>query len=81
MANNPTGEQLDRAPIALGVFVTLAVILRYLARWKSKADFAVDDVLIAISVLPQYAMIVISAECTFETLNVIRLRLTSGSGE
>lgn len=57
MPENPVGNQVIRVSIALGVLVTLAVPLRLLARWKSKAKFAMDDVLIIISVLPQYVMV------------------------
>ena len=52
MPANRIGDPLNRTAITLGVLVTLAVVLRFLARWRSKADFAADDVLIAISVLP-----------------------------
>ena len=59
MPENPVGNQVIRVSIALGVLVTLAVPLRLLARWKSKAKFALDDALIIISVIPQYVMIAI----------------------
>ena len=57
MLENPVGNQVIRISIALGALITFAVPLRLLARWKSKANLAMDDVLIIISVLPQYAMI------------------------
>lgn len=57
MPENPLGDQVIRISIALGVLITLAVPLRFLARWKSKAKFAMDDVLIIISLLHQYVMI------------------------
>ena len=59
MPENPLGNQVIRISIALGVLITLAVPLRFLARWKSKAKLATDDVLIIISMLPQYVMITI----------------------
>ena len=59
MAENPIGNQVIRISVALGVIITLAVPLRLLARWKSKANFAMDDVLIILSVFPQYVMITV----------------------
>ena len=59
MPENPLGNEVIRISIALGVLITLAVPLRFLARWKSKAKLAMDDVLIVISTLPQYVMIAI----------------------
>lgn len=59
MSANPIGNQVIRISIALGALITLAVPLRLLARWKSKANFAMDDILIIISVLPQYVMITV----------------------
>ena len=43
--------------IAVGVAVTIAVILRLVARWRSKATFAVDDWLIVASLVPTYGML------------------------
>ena len=59
MPGNSLGNQVIRISIALGVLITVAVPLRLLARWKSKAKFAIDDVLIIMSILPQYVMIVL----------------------
>ena len=59
MPENSLGNQVIRISIALGVLITVAVPLRLLARWKSKAKFAIDDVLIIMSILPQYVMIVL----------------------
>ena len=81
MPASPIGDPLNRTAITLGVLVTLAVVLRFLARWRSKADFAADDVLIAISVLPQYVMIVFGAEGISDAFNLFCLRLTSNSGQ
>ena len=60
--NNPLGDQLIRASIALGVVATTAVILRFIARSKSKADFGSDDIMIAICLIPQWAMVVLNCQ-------------------
>ena len=57
MPGNPVGNRIIHSSIALGALITLAVPLRLLARWKSKANFAMDDVLMIISLIPQYVMI------------------------
>ena len=62
MPNNPLGDQVVHASIALGIVATVAVILRFIARSKSKADFGSDDTLIAICLIPQWAMIIINSQ-------------------
>ncbi len=44
--------------IAVGVTVTIAVVLRLVARLRSKAVIAVDDWLIVASLIPTYGMLV-----------------------
>lgn len=44
--------------VAVGAIVTIAVLLRLLARWKTKAAFAVDDWLLVASLVPTYGMLV-----------------------
>ncbi len=56
--NNPRGDAMLYACIAIGIAVTIAVTLRLVARWKSKAAFAVDDWLIVASLVPTYGMLV-----------------------
>ena len=60
--NNPLGDQLIRASIALGVVATTAVILRFIARSKSKADFGSEDIMIAICLIPQWAMVILNSQ-------------------
>lgn len=60
LADNPNGAQIFHTGVALAVIDTLAVLLRLLARWRSKASFAVDDLLISISMFPFYGMVVLS---------------------
>ena len=59
MVNNPVGEHVIRTSIVFGVIDSVAVALRLLARWRSNAAFAADDVLIIASLIPLYAMIFI----------------------
>ncbi len=60
LAENPRGARVYHVGIALGVLTTVAVLLRLLARWKTKAKFAADDISIVISLIPFYVMIVLS---------------------
>lgn len=58
MADNPRGDLVIRVTIACGVLETIAVALRLLARWKSKAGFGADDYLIVATLIPSYGMLV-----------------------
>lgn len=60
LANNPRGARAYHTGIVLAVVSTVAVLLRLLARWKTKASFAADDLLIAISLLPFYVMVILT---------------------
>lgn len=60
LAGNPKGAGVYHVGLALGILTTVAVILRLVARWKSKARFAVDDLLIILSLIPWYGMVVLS---------------------
>lgn len=60
--NNRLGGQVMHASIALGVVATISVILRFVARWKSKANFGSDDIFIAISLILHYLMIVVNSQ-------------------
>jgi hypothetical protein len=60
MTPNPGGDLIRHASIADGVIATVAIALRLLARWKSKASLGADECLIIVSLLPQYAVITIS---------------------
>ena len=63
-SNSQRGALTFRVGIALGTIATLTVLLRFLARWRSKARFGADDCLIIISLIPSYGMIVESYLCT-----------------
>ena len=62
MPNNPLGDQLIYASVALFVVAIVAVILRFIARWKSKADFGSDDIMIATCLIPHCAMVILNSQ-------------------
>lgn len=59
-ASNTLGKEIERIGLALADLATVAVLLRILARWKSKASFAGDDLMIILSLFPFYGMTAIS---------------------
>ena len=59
-ASNTLGKRIERIGLALAVLATVAVLLRILARWKSRASFAGDDLMIILSLFPFYGMTAIS---------------------
>lgn len=63
MASNPRGVWIVCVSVMLGIIDTLAVILRFVARRKIKAGFAMDDWLIAASLVPAFIMIIIAGFC------------------
>ena len=63
MTPNPGGDLFRNASSADVIIATVAVSLRLLAGWKNKADFGADDLLIVVSLLPQYATITIGHLC------------------
>lgn len=65
VVENGRGELILKASIAIAVIVTFAIILRFIARKKTKATLAIDDWLIAASLVPSYAMLVIASICWF----------------
>ena len=59
-ASNTIGKRIERIGLFLAILATVAVLLRILARWKSKASFAGDDLMIILSLFPFYGMTAIS---------------------
>lgn len=57
MTSNPRGHQVIQLSIAVCVIDTVAVAVRFLARWSTKAKLALDDWLIVASLVPFYGMI------------------------
>ena len=80
--NNPRGAQAIYVSIAVGVIVPIAVLLRIVARSRSKAPLAIDDWLIVASLLPLFAMISASilSQFTTESPGSIINQLTFSSG-
>ncbi|KAM0794903.1 hypothetical protein BDR22DRAFT_939785 [Usnea florida] len=66
---NPERSQIVRVTVACGVLATLAVFLRFLARWRSKASFAADDWWMLASLIPSYSMLAVGS-----------IMVTSGGG-
>lgn len=60
---NGRGETILNTSIAIAIIVTFAVILRFIARKKTKATLAADDWFILASLVPAYAMLVIASIC------------------
>lgn len=54
------GTALKNMSIVIGVIDAIAVMLRLLARWNTKAVIGVDDYLVVFSLLPMYGMIALS---------------------
>ena len=48
-----------KVTIACGILETLAVLLRLVARWRSKAAFAADDWWIVATLIPSYVMLAV----------------------
>ncbi len=63
MKSNPRGLLVLCVSACLGVIDTLAVVLRFIARRKSKLRLALDDWLIAASLIPAHGMIIIAVIC------------------
>lgn len=59
MQGNNAKYWVDALAYALDALITVAVLLRLIARRRSKATFAVDDVFIILSVFPFYGMTVL----------------------
>ena len=59
LEGNPRGDNVIKLTIACGILETLAVVLRLLARWRSKAAFAADDWWIVATLIPSYIMLAV----------------------
>ncbi len=69
--DNARGYAVVRATIALGIIDTIAVVVRFIARKRSRVKVGVDDWMIMASLLPAYAMIIAAALRLF--LPLVRL--------
>ena len=75
MSDQSRAESVNHVAVACGVIETIAVCLRLLARWKTRAQFAVDDWLVVATLIPSYAMLVLGSFST-SLSKVFRKRLT-----
>lgn len=57
--DNDRGNALLSVSIAFGVLETIAVALRFLSRRKLGVKWQIDDWLIFVALIPNYAMIII----------------------
>ena len=57
------GQVILAVSIVCGLFETVAVFLRFLARRKLGAQWLIDDWLIVVALVPNYAMIVAGGFC------------------
>lgn len=64
MSDQSRADSVNRVAVACGVIETVAVCLRLLARYKTKARFAVDDWVIVATLIPSYAMLVLGSFST-----------------
>ena len=64
MSDQSRSDSVNRVAVACGVIETIAVCLRLLARYKTKARFAVDDWVIVATLIPSYAMLVLGSFST-----------------
>lgn len=69
--SNPRADQMLQVTVAITVLATTAVPLRLLARWKCKADYAMDDWFMVGSLIPLYAMAATRAMRRFTMPNIL----------
>lgn len=62
---NPGRDQVIRVTVACGILATLAVFLRFVARWRSKASFAADDWWMLAGLVPSYGMLAVGSISSF----------------
>ena len=63
MTSNSRGIWVVSISVVLGIIDALAVMLRFVARRKCKSGLAMDDWLLAASLIPNFCMIVIAGFC------------------
>ena len=64
-AINPGRDRVAQVTVACGVLATVAVVLRFVARWRSKASFAADDWWMVASLIPSYSMLAVGSISLF----------------
>lgn len=58
---NPGRDRVIHVTVACGVLATVAVCLRFAARWRSPASFAADDWWMVASLIPSYGMLAVGS--------------------
>ncbi len=75
---NVHGDAVVVASIILSIVITVSIILRFLARMKTRAGIGADDWTIMASLIPAYVMIILSVLClsaSFASIEDIPLTL------
>lgn len=62
---NPARDRIAQVTVACGILATVAVIFRFVARWRSKASFAADDWWMVASLIPSYSMLAVGSISPF----------------
>ena len=62
---NPERDRVAQVTVACGLLATVAVILRFVARWRSNASFAADDWWMVASLIPSYSMLAVGSISLF----------------
>ena len=82
--DNPRGDLVITMTYVVGVILAVAVALRFLARWRSKAGFAADDWWIVGSLIPSNGMLIsgaISKYPMWQCMIVSETEIRSHSGQ
>lgn len=61
---NPGRDQVIHLTIACGILATLAVFLRFVARWRSKSNLGADDWWMLATLVPSYVMLAVGSICS-----------------
>ena len=62
---NPGRDQVIRVTVVCGILASVAVSLRFMARWRSQASFAADDWWMVASLIPSYSMLAVGSISSF----------------
>ena len=62
---NPGRNQVIHVTVACGILATLAVFLRFVARWRSNASLGADDWWMLATLVPSYGMLAVGSICPF----------------
>ena len=74
--DNPRGQTVLAVSLAAAVILPVAVALRLLSRWKSRAGYGADDIWITLSLIPTYAMLISGGFSSYSHSERLRGSLT-----